>query len=95
MKIKPLFDRVVVLPINEQKASHGGLVLPETAMSEQTIGKIVAVGSGTTFDGNSCEMFVKPNDTIVFNKYTCDEVKLDNTTHYVLRQIDIIGVLDD
>lgn len=95
MKIKPLFDRVVITPNIEENSTKSGLVLPETSQERPQIGKVVAVGDGENMDNVEGKMKVKIGDEVVFNKYAGIELKLDNKTYIVMRQIDIIGVLDE
>ena len=95
MNIKPLFDRVIIKPEQDQTLSKSGIILPETSQDRPQIGEVVAVGDGTTFEGEQTDMKVKVGDKVVFNKYIGNEIKIDNETHVILRQIDIIGVVND
>lgn len=95
MQIKPLFDRVVIEPNKEENMTKYGIVLPETSQERPQTGVVVAVGDGECFDCDIKEMKVKIGDKVVFNKYAGTELKLDNKTYIVLRQIDLIGVLND
>ena len=95
MKIKPLFDRVVVLPKEDEKETKLGLVLPKTNQDKPEIGIVVSVGDGENFDYVKTEMKVKVGDKIVFSKYAGTELKIDEKIYVVLRQIDIIGVIDE
>jgi len=95
MNIKPLFDRVVILPEQEISTSSSGIVLPETSQERPQTGIVVAVGDGENLEGQKTEMRVKVGDKVVFNKYIGTELKIEENTHIVLRQIDIIGVLND
>ena len=95
MNIQPLFDRVVICPQTEANVTTSGIVLPETSQERPQTGKVVAVGSGITFEGDKLEMQVKVGDIVLFNKYIGTEIKIDNVTHIVLRQIDILGVVND
>ena len=95
MKIKPLFDRVVVLPKEEETETKLGLVLPKTSQEKPEIGTVVAVGDGENFDYVKTEMKVKIGDKIVFSKYAGTEIKIDEKNYIILRQIDIVGVVDE
>ncbi len=95
MKILPLFDRVVIEPEQKNNASNSGLVLPDIAKVRQEEGVVVAVADGTNFEGEKVEMKVKIGDKVFFNKYAGAEVKIENKTYIVMRQIDIIGVIND
>ena len=95
MKFKPLFDRVVVLPETEENVSASGIVLPQTAQEKPQKGKVVAVGEGEDLDYTKCEMKLKIGDKVIFNKYAGTELKLEGKNYIILRQIDVIGVIDD
>jgi len=95
MNIKPLFDRVIIKPENETNVTKSGIVLPQTSQERPQTGMIVAVGDGENLDGQKTEMRVKVGDKVVFNKYIGVEIKIDDVSHVVLRQIDIIGVIND
>lgn len=95
MKLKPLFDRVVILPRAEESKTKLGLVLPETSQERPQIGTVVSVGDGENFDYVKTEMKVKVGDVVVFSKYAGIELKIEEKTYIVLRQIDIIGVIDE
>lgn len=95
MKILPLFDRVVIAPDENACVANAGLVLPDVAKDRQEKGVVVAVADGTNFDGEKVEMKVKIGDKVFFNKYAGAEVKIENKTYIVMRQIDIIGVIND
>ena len=95
MNFKPLYDRVVIMPDNEECVSKSGIILPKTSQEREQIGVVVAVGDGENFDNNKSEMKVKINDKVLFSKYAGVELKLGNKTYVVMRQIDIIGVFND
>lgn len=95
MKIKPLFDRVVIEPSNQENENKFGIVLPETSQERPQIGRVVCVGDGENFDNNKTEMKVKIGDKVVFNRYAGTELKLDDKKYIIMRQIDVIGVIDD
>lgn len=95
MNLKPLYDRVVIDIQTQETTSSTGIVLPETSQERPHKGKVVAVGDGDTFDGDKKEMKVKVGDEVIFSKYAGVEVKLDNKTYIVIREIDIIGVVND
>ena len=95
MKIKPLFDRVVLELTKPENKTETGFVLPDNAQNRPDKAKVVAVGDGTNFDGNQMKMKVKIGDIVLFNKYNADEFKLDGKSYYILREIDILGVVDD
>ncbi len=93
MNIKPLFDRVIILP--EEAQVSGGLVLPQSAQEKPEVGEVVAVGAGENLDGEKVGMKVEVGNKVVFSKYAGAEFKWENKTYIVLRQIDIIGVINE
>ena len=95
MNIKPLFDRVIICPEEETNVTKSGIVLPETSQERPQTGSVVAVGDGENLDGQKTEMRVMVGDKVIFNKYIGTEIKIDGVVHVVLRQIDIIGVIND
>ena len=95
MNIKPLFDRVIIKPDTESNITKSGIVLPQTSQERPQTGVVVAVGDGENLDGQKTEMRVSVGDKVIFNKYIGVEIKIDDISHIVLRQIDIIGVLND
>ena len=92
MNIKPLYDRVIILPESEENVTKSGIVLPSTSQERPERGSVVSVGDGIDFDGNKKEMQVKVGDRVIFNKYAGVELKIEGKTHIVMREIDIIGV---
>ena len=95
MNIKPLYDRVIISTESQENVTKSGIVLPETSQERPQYGTIVAVGDGGTFDGDKKEMKVKVGDKVVFNRYAGVELKIENKNYIVMREIDIIGVLND
>jgi chaperonin GroES len=95
MKIRPLGDRILVKRIQEEEKSKGGIIIPDTAKEKPQEGKVVAVGKGkTTEDGKLLPPDVKAGDRILFGKYAGSEVKLEGEEHLILREDDILGVLE-
>ena len=95
MEIKPLFDRVIIKPDVENNITATGIVLPQTSQEKPQTGVVVAIGDGENLDGQKTNMRVKVGDKVVFNKYIGVEIKIEDVSHIVLRQIDIIGVIND
>lgn len=95
MNIKPLYDRVIISTQCRENVSSTGLVLPETSQERPQYGIIEAVGDGTTFEGDKKELKVKVGDKVLFNRYAGVELKFDNKNYIVMREIDIIGVVND
>jgi len=95
MKIKPLNDRVLVLRIEEEQKTSGGIVIPDTAKEKPQEGKVVAVGPGK-FDENGKRMpiEVKKNDRVLFGKYAGNEIKIDGVEHLIMREDDIIAIVE-
>jgi len=91
-KIKPLADRVVVRPIEREKVSKGGIVLPDTAKEKPQEGKIIAVGEGrVSDDGKRIPMDVKVGDIVIYAKYGGTEIKIDDEELIILRESDILA----
>ena len=95
MKIIPLFDRVVIKPEVQTTTTKSGIVLPSTSQERPQIGKVVAVGSGLDIDANNIGMQVKVGDKVLFNKFAGSEIKIDDETLLVLRQIDLIALMEE
>jgi chaperonin GroES len=94
-KFRPLGDRVLVKRIKEEERSKGGIVIPDTAKEKPQEGKVVAVGKGKySEDGKLIPVEVKAGDKILFGKYSGSEVKLDGEEHVIMREEDILGVLE-
>jgi chaperonin GroES len=94
MNIKPLYDRVVIKRMEEEKMSAGGIVLPGSAAEKPIQGEVVAVGEGKAFDnGNIRAPKVKIGDKVLFGKYSGTEVKLDGTEYLVVKEDDIFAIL--
>lgn len=93
MNIKPLGDRVVIQVKKEEETTKSGIVLPDTAKEKPQEGIVVAVGSGEVVDGKKVELEVKEGDKIIFSKYAGTEVKVDGEEYLILRQNDILAVL--
>jgi chaperonin GroES len=95
MKIKPLADRVLVIRIDEEEKTAGGIIIPDTAKEKPQEGKVVAVGPGKVNDkGERVPMAVKKNNRILFGKYAGNEIKIDGVDHLIMREDDILGILE-
>jgi len=93
--LKPLADRVVVEPIEEEEMTSGGIVLPETAKEKPQKGKVIAVGPGARDDnGKRIEMDVAMGNTVLFAKYSGTEIKMEGKKVLILRESDILGILE-
>lgn len=95
MKLKPLGDKVVLLPIEEESKTISGIVLQNIAKEVPTEAKVVAVGTGVIGDGKTVNMEVKVDDTVVFTKYSGSEVTLDNKDYIIIKQSDILAIVEE
>ncbi len=94
MKPQPLFDRVVIKRVEEEKLSAGGIVIPDSATEKPIKGEVIAVGPGKALDNGSVRApGVKVGDKVLFGKYAGTEVKLDGTEYLVVKEDDIFAVL--
>jgi chaperonin GroES len=95
MNIRPLGDRILVRRIQEEEKTKGGIIIPDTAKEKPQEGRVVAVGKGKmTEDGKLLSPDVKAGDRILFGKYAGSEIKLEGEEHLILREDDILGVLE-
>ena len=95
MKIRPLHDRVIVKRTEEETTSPGGIVIPDSAAEKPSKGDVVAVGNGKLLDnGERLSPAVKAGDKVLFGKYSGTEVKVDGTEYLVMREDDIMGILE-
>lgn len=95
-RIRPLHDRVIVKRIEETEKTKGGIIIPDTAKEKPQEGKVVAVGPGRRLEeGKVIPLDVKTGDKILFGKYSGAEIKLDGEEHLILREDDILGVIEE
>lgn len=95
MNVKPLGDRVLVHPIEQEEVKKGGIIIPDTAKEKPQEGKIVAVGPGKRDDsGKLIPMDVKKNDRVLYSKYGGTEIKIDGKEYLIMREDDILGIID-
>ena len=95
MKIRPLQDRVIVKRIAEEEKTKGGIIIPDTAKEKPQEGKIIAVGKGKPNEnGKVIPLDVKVGDRILFGKYSGSEIKIDGEEHLIMREEDILGVIE-
>jgi Co-chaperonin GroES (HSP10) len=95
MKIRPLQDRILVKRLEEEEKTKGGIIIPDTAKEKPAEGEIIAVGKGKkTEEGKLIELDVKPGDRVLFSKYGGTEVKIDGVEHLVMREDDILGIIE-
>ena len=95
MKMRPLQDRVIVRRVKEEEKTKGGLYIPDTAKEKPIEATVVAVGNGKVLeDGTVRKLDIKAGDRILFGKYSGTEVKIDGEEHLILREDDILGVIE-
>lgn len=95
MSVKPLEDRILVKPIEPESKTASGIYLPESAKERPVKGKVIAVGPGKRLDnGKRAEMSVKKGDTVVYGKYAGSEIEIKGEDHLILRETELLGVID-
>jgi chaperonin GroES len=95
MTVKPLGDRVLVKPLEEKETKKGGIIIPDTAKEKPQEGKVIALGTGKTDEnGKKIPFEVKKGDRVMYSKYGGTEIKIDGEEHLILREDDILGVLE-
>ena len=94
MSIRPLQDRVILKRVKEEEKTKGGIFIPDTAKEKPQEGKVVAVGPGKYEDGKLIPLGVKAGDKILFGKYSGSEIKLDGEEHLIMREDDILVILN-
>ncbi len=94
MKLKPLFDKVVVKQVEEKEDKVGGIFLPTAAKEKQEVAVVVAVGDGGVIDGKEIKMVVKVGDKVLYSKYAGNEFKIDGETVTIIKQSDILAIVE-
>ncbi len=94
MSLRPLGDRVVIKALETEETTKGGIVLPSSAKEKPQMAEVVAVGPGGLVDGKEVKMEVKVGDKVIYSKYAGTEVKLDNEEYIIVRQSDILAVVE-
>ena len=94
MKLKPLSDRVVIKQVEAEETTKTGIILAAAAQEKPQIAEVVAVGPGGLVDGKEVVMTVKPGDKVITSKYSGTEVKCDGTTYSIVRQNDILAIVE-
>jgi chaperonin GroES len=95
MKVRPLHDRVIVKRVEEEEKTKGGIIIPDTAKEKPIEGKVIAVGKGKVLDnGQQVPLEVKKGDRVLFAKYAGTDIKIDGEEHLIMREDDIIAVVD-
>ena len=95
MKIRPLHDRILVERLEEKEAKKGGIIIPDTAKEKPQEARVIAVGNGkVSEEGKKIPLDVKAGDKILFGKYTGSEVKIDDKEYLILREEDVLAILE-
>jgi chaperonin GroES len=95
MKVRPLHDRILVERLEEKEIKRGGIIIPDTAKEKPQEGKVIAVGNGkVNDDGKKVPLDVKAGDKILFGKYSGSEVKIDDKEFLIMREEDVLAILD-
>ncbi len=96
MKIRPLHDRILVERLEEEEKTKGGIIIPDTAKEKPIQGKVVAVGNGKILENGEVKpLDVKEGDRILFGKYAGTEVKIEGSEYLIMREDDVLGVIED
>src|SRR6266481_4327283 len=95
LNVKPLGDRILVQAVEEKEVKKGGIIIPDTAKEKQQEAKVIAIGSGKTDEnGKKVPFEVKKGDKVLVSKYGGTEIKVDGETYQILREDDILGIID-
>lgn len=94
MKLRPLGDRVVIKKVEAEETTKSGIVLPGTAKEKPQVAEIIAVGPGGVVDGKEIKMEVKVGDKVIFSKYSGNEIKMDGEEYTILRQEDLLAIVE-
>ena len=96
MKIRPLQDRIIVKRVAEEEKTKGGIIIPDTAKEKPIEGEVIAVGNGKILeDGSVRKLDVKVGDRVLFGKYAGTEVKIDGEDHLILKEDDVVGIVEE
>jgi chaperonin GroES len=95
MKIRPLQDRIIVKRVQEEEKTKGGIIIPDTAKEKPMEGEVIAVGTGKILEnGNKQPLEVKNGDRVLFSKYAGTDIKIDGIEHLIMKEDDILGVVE-
>jgi chaperonin GroES len=94
VRVRPLGDRLIVRRVEEEEKTKGGIIIPDTAKEKPQEGEVVAVGPGRLEDGKRIPLDVKAGDRVLFGKYAGTEIKLDGEEHLILREDDVLGIVE-
>ena len=96
MKVRPLHDRIIIERIDEGEQKIGGIIIPDTAKEKPMQGKVIAVGKGRVEkDGKVTPLDVKADDVVLFGKYAGQEIKIDGSDYLIIREEEVLGVIED
>jgi len=96
MRIRPLADRVLVKRVEEEAKTKGGIIIPDTAKEKPIKGEVIAVGEGKILEnGKKIPLSVKVGDKVIFSKYAGTEIKIEDVEHLIMREDDILGVVEE
>jgi len=96
MKVKPLADRILVKRLEEEEKTKGGIIIPDTAKEKPIQGRVIAVGKGKlTEEGKVIPLEVKAGDRVLFGKYAGTEVKIEGEEHLIMREDDVLGIIEE
>jgi chaperonin GroES len=96
MKIRPLYDRILVRRVEAEERTKGGIIIPDTAKEKPLVASVVAVGDGRVQDdGELRPLQVKTGDRVLISKYSGTEVKIEGTEHLIIREDDVLGVVEE
>lgn len=93
-KIRPLHDRVLIKRLHEEDRTKGGIIIPDSAKEKPQEGKVIAVGKGRNDDGKVIPLDVRVGDKILFSKYSGNEIKIEGEEHLIIKEEEILGVLE-
>lgn len=93
MKVKPLYDRILVKRIEEKEQKKGSIIIPDTAREKPMEGKVIAVGSGRLEKGERIPLEVKVGNLVIFGKYSGTEIKIDDQEHVILKEDEVLGII--
>ncbi len=95
MNVRPLQDRILVRRVEEQEKTKGGIIIPDSAKERPLTGNVIAVGSGKREDGKLIPLDVKTGDRVLFGKYSGSEIKVEGVEHVILREDEILGIIEE
>ncbi|MBQ8430320.1 MAG: co-chaperone GroES [Clostridia bacterium] len=95
MKIKPLLDKIVLEEIEVKQQTDSGIFIPSSAQEKPVLARVIAVGNGGFVDGNNVEILVKIGDKVLFSKYAGNEFKIEEKKYIIIKQADILAVVED